>query len=53
MNGLIWQYFPKGTNFDQVTDEEIAEVERKLNIRPRKCLGYQAPIEVFCDGAQW
>jgi len=53
MNGLIRQYFLKGTNFDQVTDEEIAEVERKLNMRPRKCLGYQAPIEVFCDGAQW
>ena len=53
MNGLIRQYFPKGTNFDQVTDEEIAEVERKLNMRPRKCLGYQAPIEVFCDGVQW
>ena len=53
MNGLIRQYFPKGTNFDQVTDEEIAEVERKLNLRPRKCLGYQAPIEVFCDGPHW
>ena len=25
MNGLIRQYFPKGTNFDQVTDEEVAE----------------------------
>ena len=53
MNGPIRQYFPKGTDFDQVTDEEIAEVERKLNMRPRKCLGYQAPIEVFCDEAQW
>ena len=53
MNGLIRQYFPKGTDFDQVTDEEIAEVERKLNLRPRKCLGYQAPIEVFCDGPHW
>jgi len=50
MNGLIRQYFPKGTDFDQVTDEEIAAVERKLNLRPRKRLGYRAPIEVFCDG---
>ncbi|TXF11849.1 IS30 family transposase [Pelomicrobium methylotrophicum] len=49
-NGLIRQYFPKGTNFDQVTDEEVAEVERKLNMRPRKRLGYKAPIEVFCEG---
>ena len=39
--------------FDQVTDEEIAEVERKLNLRPRKCLSYRAPIEVFCDGPHW
>ena len=50
MNGLIWQYFPKGTDFDQVTDDEIAAVERKLNMRPRKRLGYRAPIEVFCEG---
>ena len=53
MNGLIRQYFPKGIDFDQVADEEIAEVERKLNLRPRKCLRYQAPIEVFCDGPHW
>jgi IS30 family transposase len=52
MNGLIRQYFPKGTDFDQVTDEEIAAVERKLNMRPRKRLGYRAPIEVFCEGLQ-
>ena len=53
MNGLIRQYFPKGTDFDQVTDEEIAEVERKLNLRPKKCLSYRAPLEVFCDGSHW
>ncbi|RMG37521.1 MAG: IS30 family transposase, partial [Gammaproteobacteria bacterium] len=53
MNGLIRQYFPKGTDFDQMTDKEIAEVERKLNMRPRKCLGYQAPIEMFCEGSHW
>ena len=52
MNGLIRQYFPKGTDFDQVTDEEIAAVERKLNMRPRKRLGYRAPIEVFYGGLQ-
>ena len=52
MNGLIRQYFPKGTDFDQVTDEEIAAVERKLNMRPRKRLGYRAPIEVFYSGLQ-
>ena len=53
MNVLIRQYFPKGTDFDQVTDEEIAEVECKLNLRPRKCLSYRAPIEEFCDVPHW
>ncbi len=41
-----------GTDFDQVTDEEIAAVGRKLNMRPRKRLGYRAPIEMFCEGPQ-
>jgi IS30 family transposase len=49
VNSLIRQHFPKETAFDQVTDEEIGEVEHKLNIRPRKRLGYKAPIEVPCD----
>ncbi|WP_419635969.1 hypothetical protein [Thiolapillus sp.] len=31
----------------------LAAVERKLNLRPRKCLSYRAPIEVFCDGPHW
>ena len=35
MNGMIRQYFPKGTDFDQVTNKEIAAVERRLNMRPR------------------
>lgn len=46
-NGLIRQYFPKGTNFAEVTPEEVAEVEAKLNCRPRKCLDYQNPNDIF------
>jgi len=46
-NGLIRQYFPKGTDFDQVTDAQVQEVEDKLNIRPRKRLEFRAPIEVL------
>lgn len=46
-NGLVRQYFPKGTDFHQVSDEEIAIVEKKLNNRPRKVLGYKTPSEVF------
>lgn len=46
-NGLLRRYFPKGMNFRDVTEEALAEVVKKLNHRPRKCLGYQTPHEVF------
>lgn len=46
-NGLVRQYFPKGTDFHRVSDEDIANVEKKLNNRPRKVLGYKTPCEVF------
>ena len=46
-NGLIRQYIPKGTDFSTLTDEYIAEVEWKLNNRPRKSLGYLTPLEYF------
>jgi IS30 family transposase len=48
-NGLIRQYFPKGTDFNHVSFDEIKEVERRLNNRPRKVLNYQKPDEVFWD----
>jgi IS30 family transposase len=46
-NGLLRRYFPKGCDFLNVTDEDLASVVKKLNHRPRKCLGYQSPHEVF------
>ena len=46
-NGLIRQYIPKGTDFSELTDEMTAEIEWKLNNRPRKSLGYLTPIE-YC-----
>lgn len=46
-NGLIRQYFPKRTDFGKITDEEIAEVEAKLNRRPRKCLDRKTPNYIF------
>jgi len=46
-NGLIRQYFPKGTDFRQVTDAELRRVVEKLNDRPRKRLGYRTPAQVF------
>jgi len=38
--GLIRQYFPKGTNFNNISKNYISFVENRLNIRPRKCLGF-------------
>jgi IS30 family transposase len=54
MNGRLRRYFPKGTDFRAVTDEALAKVVKKMNHRPRKCLGYRTPHEVFmqaCRGA--
>ena len=46
VNGMVRRYFPKGTDFSKITDEEVAWVESRINNRPRKCLGYKAPAEV-------
>lgn len=42
-NGLIRDFYPKGTNFSHVTDQELAETERLLNIRPRQTLAFRSP----------
>lgn len=46
-NGLIRQFLPKGTSFEGVTWQQVREIETLLNNRPRKCLGYATPAEVF------
>lgn len=46
-NGLIRQYFTKGSSFENITDEEVAKVMDRLNHRPRKTLEYRTPHEVF------
>ena len=45
--GLIRQYLPKGTNFDELSHEDIWHIMDKLNNRPRKCLDYKTPNQVF------
>lgn len=45
-NGIIRRYFPKGTDFSKVTEEEIRIVQDRINNRPLKCLGYLTPKEV-------
>lgn len=46
-NGLLRRYFQKGMDFRTVTEKALAEAVKKLNHRPRKCLGYRTPHEVF------
>lgn len=46
-NGLLRQFFPKGTDFQQVSQRLLDKVEKLLNNRPRKCLNYRTPAEVF------
>ena len=46
-NGLIRQYFTKGSSLEDITDEQIKAVADKLNHRPRKILGFKTPFEVF------
>lgn len=48
-NGLIRQYFPKGTDFRDVSYHEVRWVENRLNNRPRACLGFRTPAEVFFE----
>jgi len=44
---LIRRYFPKGTDFRTITQEEIDDIIEEINGRPRKCLNYNTPKEVF------
>lgn len=46
-NGLIRQFFPKGTDFTELSDEAVAFAMNLLNNRPRKCLGWKTPAEVI------
>jgi len=46
-NGLVRQYFPKGTNFSELTEQDIERVMLRLNHRPRKCPGFSSPNMVF------
>ena len=47
LNGLIRQYFPKGSKFEYITKVQVQAVENKLNNRPRKRFGYKTPNQVY------
>jgi len=46
-NDILRFFFPKGTNFHKVSEEEIKRVVYLINTRPRKCLNWKSPFEVF------
>jgi len=46
-NGLLRQYIKKGTDLRTITDEQLSQIEREINLRPRKCLGFKQPAVVF------
>lgn len=46
-NGLLREYFPKGTDLSKYSDDYIQSKVDELNKRPRKCLGYLTPYEVY------
>lgn len=46
-NGLLREFYPKGMDLSKVSEEDLKVKIDLLNSRPRKCLGYQTPSEVF------
>lgn len=56
LNDLVRQYFSKKIDFDKITDQQIKEVENKLNNRPRKRLNFESQLERmenFCLIQKW
>jgi IS30 family transposase len=51
INGLIRQYFPKGSFFGSITEADVEKVMERLNHRPRKTLNYKTPFEVFFENS--
>ena len=48
-NDIIRFFFPKGCNFHQISDDELQNVVELINTRPRKCLNWKTPKEVFLN----
>ena len=48
-NGLLRQYLPKGTDLSKQSSADLRRIQRSLNTRPRKTLGYMTPLEKFAE----
>ena len=53
MNGLIRQYFPKSSSFENIFNEDVQRVQDILNNRPRKKLNFLTPNEYFYMGIRF
>ena len=48
-NGLLRQYMPKSTDLSKHSAKDLIEIQRRLNGRPRKTLGYMMPMEKLAE----
>ena len=52
-NGVVRIVLPKGSRFDNITKEQMERIDRLLNDRPLRCLGWRTPREVFTARLQY
>ena len=46
-NGRIRRWLPRGTDLDEISEQDIQEIAMTINLTPRKCLAYRSPVEAF------
>jgi IS30 family transposase len=51
-NGLIRQYLPKGTNFNNLNDNDLKQIQYKINLRPRQTINFKKPNSLFFSMAK-